>query len=206
MRPDATGATNTGGKGLRLDVRKHLTYSNVVATLALFIALGGSSYAALTLPKNSVGSKQLRAKAVGSSELRSRAVRGRHIAADSVTTSKLSRSTREALRGNTGPMGPAGPAGPSGLTYKVSLDSNNRRIRGSEVGATPPERGLRIVEFERSIRECVATATLAKTNAEDRDPPPGRITVAQTGDDVLVRTYDRDGNPENIGFNLIVAC
>jgi hypothetical protein len=41
-----------------------LTYANVVATLALFIGLGGASYAAITLPNGSVGTKQLRAKAV----------------------------------------------------------------------------------------------------------------------------------------------
>ena len=35
-------------------LRRGLTYSNVVATLALFIALGGVTYAAIKLPKNSV--------------------------------------------------------------------------------------------------------------------------------------------------------
>ncbi len=60
--------------------------------------------------------------------------------------------------------------------------------------------------FGRSLRDCVAAATLAKTNAEDREVPPGRVTVEQTGDDVLVRTFDRDGAPADIGVNLIVAC
>jgi hypothetical protein len=41
-----------------------LTYANVVATLALFVALGGSSYAAFVLPANSVGTQQLRNGAV----------------------------------------------------------------------------------------------------------------------------------------------
>jgi len=41
-----------------------LTYANVAATLALFISLGGASYAAITLPAGSVGSKQLRNGAV----------------------------------------------------------------------------------------------------------------------------------------------
>jgi hypothetical protein len=31
-------------------MRRHLTYSNVIATLALFIALDGSSYAAASPP------------------------------------------------------------------------------------------------------------------------------------------------------------
>lgn len=41
-----------------------LTYANVIATLALFVSLGGASYAAVTLPADSVGRKQLRAGAV----------------------------------------------------------------------------------------------------------------------------------------------
>ena len=45
-------------------LRSYLTYSNVIAAVALFIALGGISYAATKLPKNSVGTKQIRNKAV----------------------------------------------------------------------------------------------------------------------------------------------
>jgi hypothetical protein len=40
-------------------VRSHLTYANVVATVALFLVLGGVSYAAFHLPKNSVRSKNI---------------------------------------------------------------------------------------------------------------------------------------------------
>jgi hypothetical protein len=45
------------------DVRKQLTYANVMATIAVFIALGGGAYA-LSLPKNSVGPRQLKTNAV----------------------------------------------------------------------------------------------------------------------------------------------
>jgi len=41
-----------------------LTYANVIATLALFVSLGGVSYAAITLPPDSVGKSQIRAGAV----------------------------------------------------------------------------------------------------------------------------------------------
>jgi hypothetical protein len=41
-----------------------LNYANLMATIAVFIALGGSAYAALKLPKNSVGTKQLKKNAV----------------------------------------------------------------------------------------------------------------------------------------------
>jgi hypothetical protein len=48
---------------------------NVVGYLALTIALGGTSYAAAQLPRNSVGPDQIRANAVGASELRAGSVR-----------------------------------------------------------------------------------------------------------------------------------
>jgi hypothetical protein len=38
----------------------HHIRSNVVAYLALFIALGGTSYAAISVPRNSVGAPQIR--------------------------------------------------------------------------------------------------------------------------------------------------
>jgi hypothetical protein len=45
-------------------VWKRLSYANVVASLALFLALGGVGYAATQLPNNSVGTPQLKANAV----------------------------------------------------------------------------------------------------------------------------------------------
>jgi hypothetical protein len=45
-------------------MRERLTYANVVSTLCLFILLGGGAYAAVKLPKNSVGTKQIKKNAV----------------------------------------------------------------------------------------------------------------------------------------------
>jgi hypothetical protein len=50
---------------------RHL-HANVVAYVALFVALGGTSYAAVTLPANSVGTRQLRNHAVTPAKLSSR--------------------------------------------------------------------------------------------------------------------------------------
>jgi hypothetical protein len=50
-------------------VRRHVSYANVTATLALFVALGGTSYAALTLPDGSVGSRQVQPGAISLSKL-----------------------------------------------------------------------------------------------------------------------------------------
>ena len=40
-------------------IKSNLTYANVMATIAVFIALGGVSFAAFHLPKDSVKSKNI---------------------------------------------------------------------------------------------------------------------------------------------------
>ena len=87
-------------------LRSKLTYANVVASLALFIALaGGTAFAASQmLPKNSVGPKQIKKGAI--------------------TPAKLSKSSRSALigpKGATGAPGATGPQGPKGDTGESAL-------------------------------------------------------------------------------------
>jgi hypothetical protein len=55
---------------------KKLTYANVMATIAVFIALGGTSYAISKLPKNSVGPKQLKKNSVTTAKIKDGAVTG----------------------------------------------------------------------------------------------------------------------------------
>ncbi len=45
-------------------VRQSASFANVTSALALVIALGGTSYAAVQIPKNSVGSKQVKNKSL----------------------------------------------------------------------------------------------------------------------------------------------
>jgi len=63
-----------------------LTYSNVMATIAIFVALGGASYAAVGLPRDSVGSKQIRDQAVGTAKIRDGAVTGSKVDLSSLGT------------------------------------------------------------------------------------------------------------------------
>ncbi len=51
--------------------RFHPSPALVISVIALFVALGGTSYAAMTLPKNSVGTKQIKNGAVTAAKLNS---------------------------------------------------------------------------------------------------------------------------------------
>jgi len=82
-------------------IARHLSYANVIATLALFIALGGVSWAAVTLPANSVGSKQIKKNAVTSAKVKDRTLKRSDFASGTLLTGQ---------RGATGPKGDAGPS------------------------------------------------------------------------------------------------
>lgn len=76
-------------------LRGKLTYANVVATLALFLVVaGGSAFAAKQmLPKNSVGSKQIKNGAVTGGKIKNGAITGGKIAAKSIGGTQLDLST-----------------------------------------------------------------------------------------------------------------
>ena len=103
-------------------IRERLTYSNVLATLALFLAIGGGSFAFAALKKNSVKSKQIAAGAVKEPEIASGAVSTDKLANGAVTAAKLAPGT--ATQGPQGAQGPQGPEGPQGLSGASVFDAS----------------------------------------------------------------------------------
>ncbi len=74
-------------------LRSRLTYSNVMSTLAVFLVLGGgAAFAAIKLPKNSVGTKQIKKKAVKTAKLAPKAVKAGKLAPEAVKTGKIAKS------------------------------------------------------------------------------------------------------------------
>jgi len=98
-------------------MRPKLNYSNVVATLALFIVLGGASYAALKLPKNSVGTKQLKKNAVTTAKLKKGAVTG-----DKIKLSTLGTVPSAAKADNANNAASLGNVGASAFVQRTELD------------------------------------------------------------------------------------
>jgi hypothetical protein len=84
----------------------------VVACIALIVALGGTGYAAIKLPRNSVGAKQLRANAVTSGKVRNGTLTAKDFQASAL---------------NRGPRGPQGPKGDSapGAIPRVAFASRD---------------------------------------------------------------------------------
>lgn len=175
-------------------LRQRPSYADLTATLAVFVALGGTAYAAVALPSNSVGSRQIRAGAVRSTDIRDRSVQVRDLA----------KSTRSSLRGATG------PPGPSGVTYRAAVNSGGGVTFGTARGVDHPGGSAQYnVDLRDDVSRCVYSATLAavQNGPNLEQPPAGRITVQSAGGpNVLVRTYAADGTPADAPFHLLVAC
>ena len=83
-------------------IAKKLSYANVVATLALFIALGGGAMAALHIPANSVGTHQLKDGAVTGVKVRPGSLSGEDLAAHSISATELPLIGLANLAGSSG--------------------------------------------------------------------------------------------------------
>lgn len=83
----------------------------VVAIIALIVSMGGTGYAAFTLPRDSVGTKQLRNGAVTAAKVKRHSLTGAQINLKKLGTVPTARNAGRALRaGTAAPSGKAGGA------------------------------------------------------------------------------------------------
>lgn len=95
-------------------IRPELSYANVMSSIAVFLALGGTSYA---VAKNSVGEKQLKANAVTSPKIKDGAVTAADLAPGA------------AVSGPRGPRGEQGPKGESaGSNSEIVVRQRDGRV------------------------------------------------------------------------------
>jgi hypothetical protein len=181
--------------------RPRLTYANVVSSLCLFILLGGGAYAAMELPRNSVGTKQLKKHAV--------------------TLAKVATGVKSALRGPRGAkgdsclptkpncVGPRGAAGPGALpllresvapgTYCASCATSFGTVGGYEIKYQCYRVNGDHVVIALYVRGSAGRVQVQWTyNRNDADPSPftstyARSVSAQT-DTELTNTVASTGN------------
>jgi hypothetical protein len=213
-------------------VRPRLTFGNVIACLALFIALGGASYAAVQIPKASVGTKQLKRNAVTSPKVKP----------GSLLVSDFRASQRSQLRGPAGPEGPRGATGPEGLQGPRGATGQEgprgatgpqgppaariwaevREVSGAltitnqsgEIGFEQLSTGIFKLFLNRSLDQggCAAVATPIASESFDiwADTTWGQLPPGSTNDIVVVRLFEFSPGGDLVrtddDFNLSVIC
>lgn len=170
----------------------------IVAFLALLVALGGTSYAAIVLPASSVGTTQLKPKAVTgakiaasavtSSKIKDRSLRAKDFAAGQLPTG------RQGQTGTQGPQGDTGTAGSAGRDGAAIA----ARVRSTAGVDTPADHS--------SVAVPLASNTWTQAAGEVDLGPYGRVTYTApdasscgaTGLADLVIEIDVDGTAFSI--------
>jgi hypothetical protein len=162
-------------------LRSKITYANVAATIALFLALsGGVAYAA-----NTVFSTDIVDGEVKTADLGNRAVTG-----DKVTDFSLSNQDVGVLFAEV--RGDAVVASSSGA---VTVQRVNAPVAGNYS-----------VRFGRAVDDCTAVATIGSAGTTRAS---GQVNVADRVGDakaVLVDTNDDAGKAADRPFRLVVVC
>jgi hypothetical protein len=104
-------------------ISRRLSYSNVIATLALFIALGGVSWAAVKLPKNSVTTKTIKKGAVTNVKIKRSAVDSRTIKNSSIVGADIKPGTLTGTQINLGSLGVVPAAATANDQFHVTKTS-----------------------------------------------------------------------------------
>jgi hypothetical protein len=216
-------------------LRRRLTFANVTSCLALFIALGGTGYAA-TVAVNSVGKAQIRSNGVGKSEIAANAVGASEIATNAVRSSEIRRSavggseiradsvgapeirasavgTAELADGGIA-VADIAPAARADLVAERAIVTQTGTVTGTTTTAAHPSTGVYTVTFRRDVSACAYSATPAAlpiAGATQSPPDGATVQVQSTGGAVVtVRTFAPGGNnapvARDLPFHLLVAC
>ena len=165
-------------------VRMRPSPAMVISLIALFVALGGTSYAVAT---GSIDSREVRNYTLTGKDMRKDGVGG--------VTIKESR------------LGPVPSA--DGLTHAAVIGPLGQFVRGRGVTsvARTGNPGVYQVIFNRDVRGCFYNATVGDVGAAG--PPGGQVTVgglATSVNGVAVRTTNSAGDLANRPFHLLVSC
>jgi hypothetical protein len=211
--------------------RNATSFANVTSAMALFIALGGTSYAAVSLSRNDVGAWHIRSGAVGKSEIRRSAVSASELRRNGVRPSEIRRdavgpSEVRANAINTDEIADRGLeaadlsaaartalAAANAVTFRTAATAAGAAAGGNARSiAHAAASGAYTVDLGQDVSACHYSAVLGgvKTSTGIEAPPASaRLVTASPSTDVskvVVKTFDANGNPLDAPFHLLVAC
>lgn len=103
-----------------------------VSCIALAVALGGTAYAVTALPRNSVGTAQIKKDAVTGAKIKAGSIDAKHLRPGVLLSGTSAAEGDTGAAGATGAPGATGAVGPSGITATGSVaDANLTTLRST---------------------------------------------------------------------------
>lgn len=176
-----------------------LRFADVVALAALFIALGGVSYAAIAVPAKSVGTKQLKGNAVTSAKVRNGSLLtrdfkggqldGLEFAAEESGPTGPTGPTGDT--GETGPTGPRGETGPTGPQGEQGPTGERGPLGATGARGNPGKRGANGVDgVDGANGFTVMSAAVILENADQFMPIDGKSWTGTRESVEMILPYD----------------
>jgi hypothetical protein len=194
---------------------------NVIAYLALFVALGGTSYAAIKLPANSVGTKQIKNSSVTSAKIKDGSIQNADLAPGTLRAGGVGPAGAAGPKGDTGAAGSKGDTGATGVAGPKGdpgtpganatalwavVATDGTLVRGSHVTSTQAFGSAYEVIFDRNVSGC---AFVAGRGGIDNETPVGQVSATRRLNNVngvYVNTFDSTGTGVAGPFHLAVFC
>jgi hypothetical protein len=196
-------------------IRRKLNYANAMATLALFVALAGSAYAAVQLPKNSVGAKQLKKGAVTTVKVKDGAITGQKIKLSTLGT--VPSASKAATAGSAGTAGNASNAdalgGKPASAYAASTVVRSATVNAGGALVTAKSDGVASKNFLhtgegvyclKGLEPAPRTAVASVDLTAEQGSTIATGVEAEPECQVTIFTYDKAGNDANRPFSVIV--
>lgn len=146
-----------------------LSYANVVATLALFVALGGSSYAALTITSRDVKNNSLTGADIKNSSLTGGDIKDRSLRPGDFRAGDVPPGPAgpQGVKGDRGEKGERGDAGVPGIVKRTNLHYV------SENSATPDGTYVLLRTVGTFVKDLAPSSVKLTWNAHARTIGPG---------------------------------
>jgi hypothetical protein len=174
--------------------------ATVIALVALFISLGGASYAVTQIGTNQIKNGAVTSKKIRNFTISSRDVRANSLGPHAIAESKL----------HVGSAGSAiSAAMADGFSHFAVVGANGVLARGRGVSSSVRTGAGRYqVIFNRDVRGCALVATGGVIGATTPGPAPlSTALLASNVNGVVVRTFNNNGTAgEDHSFHLLVAC
>jgi hypothetical protein len=183
----------------------------VVACLALAAALGGTGYAAIVLPANSVGTAQLKNGAIVAAKVKAHSLVASNFKAGQLAAGPAGPAGPQGAAGLAGAAGPAGPKGDSATKLFATV---KQKAGGGGVDLGPSSgvqtlvrqgggSGIYNLKFNQDVSNCAVLAVPGGKSLVD-----GEAAASTTGGSgVTVQTFDSNGDTTDLdAFTVAILC